>query len=423
MCILKQISIEELELNIWVFNHHAQGPELPGGTRHYDLARQLIKKGHEVTIFAAGFHYTLMKETVVYNSGYKLENKDGVNFVWVKTYPYEKNNIKRMINIISYALKLNFLIPKLELKKPDIIIGTTVHPFAPIVAYKFSQQYKVPFVFEIRDLWPQTFIDMGVWKKDSFISKVFRYIEKYTVSKADTIISLSPKTQQYLLDNYDYKHNIYIPNSVDLDEVSSNLKLSSSNHTLLELEKLKSLGKFVCLFTGAIVKSNTIHVFIEVAQKLKIENIQIVLVGTGQEREYYEMISKKESIDNITFLDPVDKKLVPKLLNLADVLLLIQGNVQWGSSNKLFDYLAAKKPIITSLYAQHNDIVEKIGCGYSAEYDNSEKMVEKIKKIYSLDSAQKEVMGQNAYQYVEKNYDIKLMADRLERLCLNLIRK
>lgn len=129
-------------MNIWIFNHHAQGPEIPGGTRHYDLAKQLVSYGHNVTIFAAGFHYTLLKETVEYDDdGKKLEDKDGVKFVWVKTYPYERNNIKRMINIVSYAWNLNFLIPKLKLKKPDIIIGSTVHPFASLLASKFAKKY------------------------------------------------------------------------------------------------------------------------------------------------------------------------------------------------------------------------------------------------------------------------------------------
>ncbi len=410
-------------MNIWIFNHHAQGPEIPGGTRHYDLAKQLIKKGHTVTIFAAGLHYTLLKETVEYNDdGYKIENKDGVEFVWIKTYPYEVNNIKRMINIVSYAWKLNFLIPKIGLNKPDIIIGTTVHPFAPLVGYKFAKKYKTPFVFEIRDLWPQSFIDMEIWSKDSFTSKFFKYIERYTVSKSDAIISLSPKTEQYLNDEYNYTNNTYIPNSVDIDAVASNLMLGETNSTIKAIEKLKSTGKFVCMFTGAIVKTNTINVFVEVAQKMKNKNIQIVLIGKGQEREKYETLSKKESIKNITFLDPVNKKLVPKLLNLADVLLLVQGNIQWGSSNKLFDYLAAKKPIVTSLYAKHNNIVEDIKCGYSAEYNNSEDMMGKIVKTYQLNQEKRIEMGEKAYAYVSENHDIKLMANKLENLCQVLIK-
>jgi len=411
-------------MNIWIFNHHAQGPNIPGGTRHYDLAKQLISYGHNVTIFAAGFHYTLLKETIEYNQdGYKVEDKDGAQFVWVKTYPYQRNNLKRMFNILSYAWKLNFLIPKLSLKKPDIIIGTTVHPFAPLVAYKFSKKYKVPFIFEIRDLWPQSFIDIGIWKKNSLVSKIFKQIEKYTVNKANNIISLSPKTEQYLKDEYEYEYGsiTYIPNSVDVATVNKNKDLIDTNNSFLELEHLKKQGKELYMFTGAIVVSNNIGIFIKVAKKLNIKNIQIVLVGKGQERAKYEKIVQTEKIVNLSFIDPVNKNLVPKLLNYANVLLLIQGNVQWGSSNKLYDYLAAKKPIITSLYVSHNDIVEDIKCGYSTKYNNSEEMVEKIEQLHKLPKNKKNVMKENAYKYVSENHDIKIMAKKLESLCLDMI--
>lgn len=409
-------------MNIWIFNHHAQGPESPGGTRHYDLAKQLISYGHNVIIFAAGFHYTLLKEMVDYDEdGKKIEDKSSVKFVWVRTYPYQRNNIKRMINIISYAWKLNFLIPKLELDKPDIIIGTTVHPFAAFIGHRFAKKYKVPFVFEIRDLWPQSFIDMGLWKKDGLISKVFKALEKYTVKRSDAIISLSPMTEKYLKDEYGYEKNIYIPNSVDLDYANQNRSLTDMNNTFLQLQKLKDNGKKLFMFTGALVKSNSINIFVETAKKLSLKDIQIVLVGKGQERSKYEQISKDELITNISFLDPVDKKLVPKLLDYADVLLLIQGNVQWGSSNKLYDYLAARKPIITSLYVKHNDMVEDIECGYSSNYNDSDDMVKNIEKIYNLSDHEKEKMGEKAYIYVSQNHDIKPMAKKLENLCMELI--
>jgi len=411
-------------MNIWIFNHHAQGPDIAGGTRHYDLAKQLIAKGHHVTIFAAGFHYTLLKETVEYNSdGYKQEQIDGVDFVWVKTFPYEKNNIKRMVNILSYGWKLLFLIPKLSLSKPDVIIGTTVHPIAPVVGYWFAKKYKTPFIFEIRDLWPQSFIDMGVWKKESFVAKVFKAIEAFSVKKADAIITLSPKTQTYLLEEYGYKDVVYIPNSVDVESADKNKQLDFNHPTFETLKLLQAKKRKIYMFTGAIVQSNSIGMFIEVAKKIDIEEITIVLVGKGQLRQKYEQMILQEKLGNIIFLDPVEKRMVPKLLSYADVLLLIQGNVQWGSSNKLYDYLCAKKPIITSLYVKHNDIVEEIGCGLSAQYENSDDMVAKIETMERLPQQQKQKMGENGYNYVKKNSDIKIMAQKLELLCKDLITK
>ena len=412
-------------MEIWIFNHHAQSPKIPGGTRHYDLSKQLIKLGHNVTIFAAGFHYTLLKEVVDYKGeNYKVEYLDKVKFIWIKTLPYQVNNWKRMQNILSYSWSLNFLIPKLNLKKPDIIIGTTVHPFAPLIAYKFAKKYKIPFIFEIRDLWPQSFIDMKIWNKESLVSKVFKKIEAYTVKKSNHIIILSPKTKQYLLDEYRYDKTMLIPNSVDLEAVEESLSIKSKdNITIKTLSNIKKSGQFICLFTGAIVETNTIHIFVEMARVIRDKNIQIVLVGQGQEKVKYEQIKEKESLDNISFLHPVEKSLVPKLLKLSDCLLLIQGNIQWGSSNKLYDYLAAKKPIVTSLYAKHNDIVEEINCGYSSDYNNSNSTIEKILKVYNHSKTERDKMGKNAYEYVMANHDIKLMAKKLDVLCKDLIKR
>ena len=175
------------------------------------------------------------------------------------------------------------------------------------------------------------------------------------------------------------------------------------------------------MFTGAIVQSNSIGMFIEVAKKIDITEITIVLVGKGQQRAKYEQMIVQEKLDNIIFLDPVEKRMVPKLLSFADVLLLVQGNVQWGSSNKLYDYLCAQKPIITSLYAQHNDIVEEIACGLSVQYGNSDDMVAKIENMHALSEQEKHKMGKNGYDYVKRNGDIKIMAQRLEQLCKDLI--
>lgn len=408
-------------MNIWIFNHYAQGPEIPGGTRHYDLAKVLFNNGHSVTIFAAGFHYTLMEETVDYcGHNFLIDEKEGVRFVWVKTCPYRVNNWKRMLNILSYAWRLNFLIPRLGLAKPDVVIGSTVHPFAPLIAARFAKKYKRPFVFEIRDLWPQTFIDMGIWKKESLIAKFFKKLERMSVNDAKTVITLSPMTEEYLDKEYGHKDSVYIPNSVDLD---SFVERQSSGYaggvkTIDQVMRLKGQGKFIVVYTGAIVKSNNINIILGAAQKISDPNIQIVLIGEGQEKKKFLDISQSKKIDNISFFEPVQKRHLPYLLGLSDTLLLVQGKVNWGSSNKLYDYLASRKPILTSLEASHNNIVEEIDCGFSCV--GAEDMAEKIIMLKNMDKTEREKKGENAFVYVKKNHDIKQMASMLESLCYKL---
>jgi glycosyltransferase involved in cell wall biosynthesis len=255
---------------------------------------------------------------------------------------------------------------------------------------------------------------MGVWTKSDFVSIFFKYVEKFTIKKADSVITLSPKTEKYLCSEYGYINNVYIPNSVDIAKANENISISEIDASISEIQKLKNEGKFLCIFTGAIVHSNNIGMFVDSARKLTNKNILIVIIGQGQERPRYEKIVKDDNLKNIIFLDPVTKKLVPKLLSFSDTLLLVQDNVQWGSSNKLYDYLAAKKPIITSLYANHNNIVENIECGFSSKHGDSDDLTNKIEKIYRIGRKEREKMGHNAFKYVHENHDIGLMANKLE---------
>ena len=410
-------------MNIWIFNHYAQGPEIPGGTRHYDLAKALLRNGHSITIFAAGFHYTLMKETVDYRGkDFLLDDKEGIQFVWVKTYPYEVNNWKRMLNILSYTWRLNFLIPSLDLEKPDVVIGSTVHPFAPLLAARFARKYKRPFVFEIRDLWPQTFIDMGLWRKESLIAKFFKALERISIKYANAVITLSPMTQEYLNKEYGYRNTVYIPNSVDLDTF---VERNSSDYaggvkTIDQVLSLKDQGKFIVIYTGAIVQTNNISIILEAAQKISNPKIQIVLIGGGQEKKKFQEISQEKQLNNVVFYEPVQKIDLPYLLGLSDILLLVQGKVNWGSSNKLYDYLASNKPILASLEAKHNNIMEEIDCGFSCV--GADDMAQKITTLKNIDKSERDKKGENAFKYVKKNHDIKQMANMLESLCYKLIK-
>jgi len=127
-------------MNLWILNHYAVSPDMPGGTRHFELARELVRRGYKVTIFASSFHHGSHHEMKL-TSGerWKVEDVDGVKFIWIKTFPYQYNNWRRMLNMVSYMLpawrigrKLTNLSP--DIKRPDVVIGSSPHPLAVLAA-------------------------------------------------------------------------------------------------------------------------------------------------------------------------------------------------------------------------------------------------------------------------------------------------
>src|SRR5699024_4380899 len=118
-------------MEIWIFNHYAISGNSIGITRHYDLAKYLVSRGHQVKIFASSFNHQTRKEEHLENikKTYKIEEVEGIEFVWIKTTPYRKNDVKRIFNILSYTWRVNKVSKKLK-SKPDVVLGSLFHPLA-----------------------------------------------------------------------------------------------------------------------------------------------------------------------------------------------------------------------------------------------------------------------------------------------------
>jgi len=182
---------------IWILNHYAIPPNMPGGTRHYDLSQELINKDYEIAIFSSGFSHEKKNYFKLFKGNpYIVDNYGKLKFVWLKTTSYKKNNYKRIINMISYLTKI--LKVAHNFSKPDVIIGSSVHPFAVIAAWLLSKRYKAKFIFEVRDLWPQTPIDMGVIKPNGIVAKLMYTWEKFMFRRAEKIVVLLPNAKEYI---------------------------------------------------------------------------------------------------------------------------------------------------------------------------------------------------------------------------------
>jgi len=400
-------------MNIWIFNHHALTPDMSGGTRHYDFAKVLVQRGHTVTIVASSFHYSKYKEMKEYsNKEYLQEIIDGVNFIWIKTPPYFGNGLARVKNMLSYTYKVLKIISKLNLKKPDIIIGSSVHLFAVYVAYKLSQKYHTPFIMEVRDIWPQTLIDMGISKWHPFII-VLGWLEKYLYNKADKIISNLPYAFDHIGKFVSKDKFIWISNGVDLDNI-------------IYLEKIET-EKFTISYTGAIGVANNLTLLVDVAEALKEKkNIYFRIVGDGAEKLKLKELVKLKKLKNVSIEDSVAKNEVSNILQSSDILyfnLKDSPVFNFGiSSNKLFDYMAAGRVVIFSTKAKNNPIKDA-DAGYSIEPDTLKQLEQTIIDIYSLQQIDRNKIGKQSRVYVEKNYSMRVLTNKLEKLLEDEVRK
>jgi len=404
-------------MNIWFFNHYALPPSLPGGTRHFDLALELVQRGHQVTIFASAFnHLTRQPIRALQGQAWQVENVDGVYFVWLPSYAYQGNNWRRMVNMLDYTWRAYWWgrqLPRLAppIAPPQVIIGTAVHLFAVWAGYQLSQFYHARFLMEVRDLWPQTFLDAGVWREGQLQVRFFRWLEQFLYARAEKIITLSPLTQEYLA-RYSAAwatKTVYIPNGTRVARFQK--AVSPPAHL-----SPPAPGVTRFMFIGSLIMTNGLDLALRAMRHLNAQapgQAEWVFVGDGPERQPLEALAREWQLNNVQFVGAVPRAEVPAYAAQADCMVLIQREVLYGSTNKLFDYLATAKPIIFAVFAGHNNLAEEVGCGWVASPTDAEDLAAKMLAMTQLPPAERAAMGHRGLHYVTTQHDYTVLGQRL----------
>lgn len=401
-------------MNIWIFNHYAITPKSSGGTRHFDLAKELVNKNYNVKIFASSFEHHSVADTNIINpkEKVKIESIDDIQFVWIKTCEYKKNDFRRVWNILGYTFGA-FLTAIRSKEKPDLIIGSLMHPPAALLGYIISKIKGSKFYFEERDLWPQTLIDLGKVSKRNPIVKLLSWLEIFLYKKSDRIIILFKNAVNYIEGKGISKEKVLvIPNGVDIKRFDNAKELPNDLDVFLNI-KLKD--HFKAIYIGSHGMSDNLEPLLLSAKKLIENNSKVCLLffGKGPEKERLIKFKEEEKLENVIFFPSVAKEYIPKLLESCDVGLLSMHNAElykWGMSfNKMYDYMAAKLPIVVNSKMKVGELDE---FGNIVWAQNPIEMAETLDSL-SLDSHRCERLGANGKSYLEKNFNWEMLSQKL----------
>ena len=389
---------------VWLINQYG-GSRLHGMTfRSYYLAKEFVKK-HKVYLFSASYSHVMSNPPEI-SSNLTQEDIDGITYVWLKVARYKgSKSIGRIWSMFVFLFRLVTLKVS-NFQKPDVIIVSSISPFPVLKAFFWSRKYKSKLIFEVRDIWPLSIMELGGLSKYHPFVMLLQYVENFAYRVSDYVVSVLPKALNHMRSHgLSEDRFVYIPNGVEISDI---VTISSDKRT-----------QFVVGYAGTIGVANAMDYLIESADILKDYPIEFHLLGNGPAKKGLMELVLQKSLQNVQFYDAVPKSEVPLFLSNVDVLYIGWQNsklYRFGiSANKIFDYLLAKKPIVHSVNAG-NDPIQEAEAGISVEPANPQKIADAILQLYHMSAVERNKMGENGRKFVEKHHSYEKLAATYERL-------
>ncbi len=382
-----------------------------GGTRHHELARFLVKRGHRVTIIASPVSYLTGKE-----NGHKPNQAPEPGITILRAYTYtalHRSFIHRVVSFLSFMLSSFFL--GLRVRQVDLVWGTSPPIFQGLTAWLLSRLKRTPFLFEVRDLWPAFAIAVGILRNKILIQSSL-WLEKFLYRQADCVMVNSPGYIDHVRQRGARKVEL-VQNGADPDMFDP----AVDGHSFRSAHNLQD--KFIVLYAGAHGMSNDLGVVLQAANLLRNEaGIRLVLIGDGKEKSALQAMAKNMDLPNLVFVPPASKADMPAVLAAANACIAILLPIELYKTtypNKVFDYMAAGRPVVLAIDGVIRQVVEAAGAGVFVQPGNAQEMAQAIRCMAS-EPNQARQMGLAGRNYVEEHFSRAELAEKLALLLENL---
>jgi glycosyltransferase involved in cell wall biosynthesis len=382
-----------------------------GGTRHYEMARFLVERGHTVTIIASPISY-ITGQSKQEKIAWLTEQHPERGITVLRSYAYpalHRSFFHRLVNFFSFMF--SSFITGLRVKNVDVVWGTCPPIFQGVTAWLVARLKGIPFLFEVRDLWPKFAIAVGVLKNPVIIG-MSEWLEKFLYRRADRLIVNSPGYIDHVAERGG-KNVSLIPNGAD----PAMFDTSPDSSTVRQ--DLGLQNHYIVLYAGAHGLSNDLGVVLQAAKKLENEPmIHFILVGGGKDKAMLMQQAKDMQLSNLSFLQARSKTEMPALIAASDACIAILKPIEAFKTtypNKVFDYMATGRPVILAIDGVIREVVENAEAGIFVPPGEPEALAFAIMDIASHRERGKK-MGVAGRQYVEKHFSRAESATQLAAL-------
>lgn len=396
---------------LWIVNHYAQEPSGPGGTRHHSLARHLQSLGWQVLILASSCEHNTGRQRLAPGEHRRLQRCDGVDVLWLRVAGEPcAGGWRRFATMILFALALLRPATTRALPRPDVVIGSTVHPFAALAACLLARRLRVPYVFEVRDLWPSTLVAMGAIRPGGLLDRGLGWLERWLAHRAARIIVLMPGGIAYFQAlGIPPERLLWLPNGAELPPTPP-------------LQLRVHASPFQLLYCGAHGPANALDTVLDAMALLQSrgvgpDQLLLRLIGDGSSKAGLQHRAQALGLTAVRFEASVPKQALAALTAQADAFVVAMQPLpelyRYGISfNKLFDYFLAARPIVSASCAAH-DPVQAADAGLVVPAGDPCALADAIDRLRQLPPQERQRLGSNGRAYLEAHHAYPYLAQRL----------
>jgi glycosyltransferase involved in cell wall biosynthesis len=379
-----------------------------GGTRHHEFARELVRRGHQVTIIASAVSY-LSGVSAHQHIPWLEKQVDEVGVTILRVYAYpalHRSFFHRVLGFFSFMVS-SFL-AGIQVRKVDLVWGTSPPIFQGFTAWVLARLKGVPFLFEVRDLWPAFAIAVGVLKQPLLI-RMSLWLESFLYRHADKVMVNSPGYIEHVRMK-GAKNIVLVPNGADPNMFDP----EGTGEDFRNRYGLKN--QFIALYAGAHGLSNDLGVVLDAAGYLQdVPDLKVVFLGDGKEKQHLKSQAETMHLTNVLFIDSLPKKEMTDALAAANACIAILKPLELYKTtypNKVFDYMAAGRPVILAIDGVIRQVIDNAQAGLFVQPGSAKQMAEAISHLYGNPSEAAQ-MGRNGCAYLVKYFSRKEMCEKL----------